>query len=309
MPTIYPIGGGKGGVGKSFVAASLGALLANSGKTVALVDLDLGGSNLHTFLGLPAPDEGLNRFLDRTESQMERVAADTHVADLFLISSNNCSMEIANLFYAQKMKLIHAIRQLPFDYVLLDLGAGTNFNTLDFFLTSQKGIFICTPEPTSIENGFRFIKAVYLRKLKQIVKENDFNDQTKAAVMDKGGNGLKAGDVFDVVSKTDPDNMQRLKAEIGGFQFNLILNQFRRSADSTLGGKIATVCNRHFYSPFEFLGQVDFDDRVIDSIYTRKPYIANFPDTTTAMQLKQIAERLIVQSHDPSTAIWNHENI
>lgn len=57
MPAIYSIGGGKGGVGKSFVTASLGALLAGGGKSVALVDLDLGASNLHTFLGLPAPTE------------------------------------------------------------------------------------------------------------------------------------------------------------------------------------------------------------------------------------------------------------
>jgi flagellar biosynthesis protein FlhG len=156
MPTIYPIGGGKGGVGKSFVTASLGALLASRGKSVALVDLDLGASNLHTFLGVTAPGDGLNRFLDRTESQLERVAADTHIADLCLISSSNCSMEVANLFFAQKVKLINAIRRLPFDYVFLDLGAGTNFNTLDFFLTSQRGVFICTPEPTSIENAFRF---------------------------------------------------------------------------------------------------------------------------------------------------------
>jgi len=299
MPTIYPIGGGKGGVGKSFVAASLGALLAGRGKSVALVDLDLGGSNLHTFLGLPAPDDGLNRFLDRTEPQLERVAARTHIDNLFLISSNNCSMEIANLFYAQKLKLINAIRELPFDYVFLDLGAGTNFNTLDFFLASQRGIFVCTPEPTSIENAFRFIKAVYLRKVKQIVKDHDFDRRVKAAVTDKSANGLKASDIIDMVSKTDAANASLLKAQIGRFQFNLILNQFRRSADGSLGDKITAVCNRHFYSPFVFLGQVDFDERVIDSIYTRKPYIANFTGTPTAMQLKQIGNRLIVQSTGP----------
>ena len=299
MPTIYPIGGGKGGVGKSFVAASLGALLADSGKSVALVDLDLGASNLHTFLGLPAPDDGLNRFLDKTETALERVAAATHSANLSLISSNNCSMEIANLFYAQKIKLINAIRELPFDYVFLDLGAGTNFNTLDFFLVSERGIFVCTPEPTSIENAFRFIKAVYLRKLKQIVKDHDFNRGVKAAVKDKRANHLKAGDIVDIVAKFDAANVPLLKAQVGRFEFNLILNQFRRSADSALGDKITTVCNRHFYSPFTFLGRVDFDERVIDSIYTRKPYIANFPGTPTAMQLQQIGSRLVIHSTGP----------
>lgn len=300
MPTIHSIGGGKGGIGKSFVAASLGALLAGSGKSVALIDLDLGASNLHTFLGLPAPEGGLNRFLDKTESQLERVAVGTHVDNLFLISSNDCSMEIANLFHAQKIKLINAIQRLPFDYVLLDLGAGTHFNTLDFFLASQQGIFICTPEPTSIENAFRFIKAVYLRRLKQIIKANNFDRRVKAMVTDKRPNRLKANDIFDLVSRSDPANAPRLKAQIGQFRFNLILNQFRRSANSTLGDNITAVCNRHFYSPFEFLGRVDFDEGVIDAIYTRKAYIENFPDTPTAMQLKQIGSRLLVQSAGPA---------
>ena len=296
MPTIYPIGGGKGGVGKSFVAASLGVLLAGSGKTVALVDLDLGASNLHTFLGLPASDDGLNRFLDRTEVQLERVAVDTRVDNLCLISSNNCSMEIANLFYAQKIKLINAIRELPFDYVILDLGAGTHFNTLDFFLASHQGIFVCTPEPTSIENAFRFIKAVYLRGLKQIVKENAFERLTKAVVANKRASHLTAAEIFDIVSKIDPVNLPLLKAEIGRFHFGLILNQFRRSAGNSLGDKITAVCNRHFYSPFAFLGRVDFDESVMDAIYTRQTYIDNFPGTPTAAQLKQIVSRLLAPS-------------
>ena len=100
--TIYPVGGGKGGVGKSFIAASLGALMATPDKTVALIDLDLGASNLHTFLGMPAPENGLNHFLSKTTQMLESVAVSTPVPNLFFISSCNCSMEIANLFYAKK---------------------------------------------------------------------------------------------------------------------------------------------------------------------------------------------------------------
>ena len=102
MPKIYPIGGGKGGVGKSFVAASLGAMIAQHGKTVALLDLDLGASNLHTFLGMPAPKDGLNLFLNKTAQTLERVAVPTPVTNLFLISSSTCSMEIATCFMPRK---------------------------------------------------------------------------------------------------------------------------------------------------------------------------------------------------------------
>lgn len=302
MPEIYPIGGGKGGVGKSFVSASLGALLAGRGMKVALIDLDLGASNLHTFLGMPAPANGLNRFLDRIISQLENAVVPTPVGNLNFISSCHCSMEIANLYYAQKIKLISAIKKLPFDYIFLDLGAGTNFNTLDFFLTESRGIIICTPEPTSIENAFRFIKAVYLRKLKQIVKQYPFHPKVKTAVLGKGANVVKSQEIIDLVMEYDPENEPFLRACIGRFQFKMILNQYRKNADPTLGDKIKAVCNRHFYSPFDILGQVDFDERVIDSIYARQLYIKEYPATATAMGLKQIAERIAFDQKAPAAA-------
>jgi flagellar biosynthesis protein FlhG len=302
MSKIYPIGGGKGGVGKSFISASLGALIANHGKTVALIDLDLGASNLHTFLGMPAPESGLNGYLSKAMPSLESAAVPTNISNLFFISSCHCSMEIANLFYAQKIKLINAIKKLPFDYVILDLGAGTNYNTLDFFLTTGNGIIVCTPEPTSIENAFRFIKAVYLRRLKYLIKQHPFDSQVKTAVLDKGSKALHSQAIIDIVKKYDPEKEAFLKERIGRFEFKMVLNQYRKNADPFLGDKIKTVCNRHFYSPFEILGRVDFDERVIDSIYTRKLYIKEYPVTATAMGLKQIAEQLTYNQGAPSVA-------
>jgi flagellar biosynthesis protein FlhG len=298
MPQIYPIGGGKGGVGKSFISASLGALFAASGRKVALIDLDLGASNLHTFLGMPAPECGLDRFFDKTVQQLENAVVPTPIGNLAFMSSSHCSMEIANLYHAQKIKLINSIKSLPYDYVFMDLGAGTNFNTLDFFLTAGRGIIVCTPEPTSIENAFRFIRAVYLRRLKQLIKQHPFDPRVKTRVLDKGASALSAQGIIDAVLRYDPEKEAFLKEHIGRFQFNIILNQFRKSADPALGDKIKIVCNRHFYSPFEILGRVDFDERVIDSIYARKLYVQEYPDTATTMGLKQIVGRI---PHDPNS--------
>ncbi|MBA2406278.1 MAG: P-loop NTPase, partial [Bdellovibrionales bacterium] len=50
---IWAVGGGKGGVGKSLVSANVAICLALMGNKVVAVDLDLGGANLHTCLGLP----------------------------------------------------------------------------------------------------------------------------------------------------------------------------------------------------------------------------------------------------------------
>ncbi len=48
--TIISVGGGKGGVGKSILSIGLGTVLARSGKSVVLADLDLGAANLHTYI-------------------------------------------------------------------------------------------------------------------------------------------------------------------------------------------------------------------------------------------------------------------
>ena len=50
--------------------------------------------------------------------------------------------------------------------MLLDLGAGTSFNILDFFLLSEVSLLAVVPEPTSIENGYRFIKSALYRRLR-----------------------------------------------------------------------------------------------------------------------------------------------
>lgn len=298
MPEIYPIGGGKGGVGKSFMVANIGALVARRGKKVLLIDLDLGASNLHTFLGVKSPKRGMNRFLDKTDKTLDDTVVSTPIPNLFLISSFHCSMEIANLYHAQKRKLINAIQKLSFDYILLDLGAGTNYNTLDFFLTSNQGLFVCTPEPTSIENAFRFVKAVYLRILKRIIKQHAFHALTESAVDGPEYGALKSQDIIDAVLKYDPEKEPFLRDQLSQFKFKFSINQFRRSGDATLGEKIQTVCNRHFYSGFQFLGNIAYDERVSGSILSKKLFVQKHSISETAADLKQIANLLI--HNDPA---------
>ena len=60
---IIAVGGGKGGVGKSFLTANLGTALAKSDCKVTLVDTNVGASNLHTFLGISLPDRTLRDFI------------------------------------------------------------------------------------------------------------------------------------------------------------------------------------------------------------------------------------------------------
>jgi flagellar biosynthesis protein FlhG len=292
MPEIYSIGGGKGGVGKSFIVASLGTLLAKQGKKVVLVDLDLGASNLHTFFGIKNPKSGIDGFLNKSVTKLEDAAVPTAVPNLSIISSLYCPMGIANLYHAQKKKIISALRSLPFEYILLDLGAGTNFNTLDFFLTSKNGIIILTPEPTSIENSFRFMKAAYLRRLKHIIKQHAFNSAVKNTAVDPNNAAMKSHEIIKIVLEYDPEKEAFLKKKLSQLNFKFIINQFRKNLDSKLGEKIQTACNRHFYSNFQFLGNISYNEGVYDSILSQKLFVLKYPYTTSSIDLKKIVDQI-----------------
>ena len=101
---------------------------------------------------------------------LEETVLETPIPNLFLISGAGNKLDIANLAYEQKTKMLRAISTLDYHYILLDLSAGTSFNTIDFFTLSDSGIFVCCPEPTSIENFYRLVRSVYIRKIRQILK-------------------------------------------------------------------------------------------------------------------------------------------
>jgi flagellar biosynthesis protein FlhG len=273
------------------ITANLGVLLARQGKKVVLIDLDLGASNLHTFIGQPGGGRGLESFLSKDAESLEEVAMATKIPNLYIVSSANCLIEAANIHPAQKQKIIRAIQKLDFDVVLLDLGAGTNFNTLDFFLSSDQGLFVCTSEPTSIENTFNFIKAVYFRIIKKNVKLNTFNRIISG--LDLSGNTIdQSFRIIDEVTEKDPEKGALLKEQLENFNFGFVVNQLRKKDDPSLGSRIETVCNRHFHSKFNFLGNIRFDEKVHDSILMRESFITKYCHAKSANDLARIAGSL-----------------
>ncbi len=310
MAHICAIGGGKGGSGKSFVSANLGVLLAKQGKKVILVDLDLGASNLHTLVGQNNLKMGLNNFLNKSVKDLSLTGTPTEIPNLQIISSLRCSLEIGNLFYAQKLKIIGAIRQLPADFVVLDLGAGTTYNTLDFFLASHQGLLVFTPEPTSIQNTVQFIKAIYLRKLKHIFRRYAFTTIAKEVAYESDDGVVTSPlDIVDRVMRSDPERARLLQEELSKLKFKLILNQHRGHIDKTLGNKIEKVCNRHFYSQFQFVGNIAHNERVYDSIIAKKIFVVKYPYTPTSTDLKNVANHIAANKVHRAMAKEKHAQI
>ena len=174
----------------------------------------------------------------------------------------------------------------------MDLGPGTNYNTLDFFLTSKNGILILTHELPSIENSFRFIKAVYLRKLKQIIKQRAFNSAVKKAAADQNNAVINSDDIIKIVLRYDLEKEEFLKEKLSELKFKFIINRVCKNLDPNLGDKITTACNRHFYSNFQFLGNISYDERVNDSVLSKKLFVLEYPQATSSIDLKKIGDKI-----------------
>ena len=290
---ILAIGGGKGGTGKSLIAASLGICLAHRGHEVLLIDADLGTANLHTFFGLAPPALSLSDFVTKKAANIDGVIIPTGVNNLKLISGAKDMVGIANLTYAQKNRVLTNIKKLTYKYILIDLGPGTSFNILDFFLVSHSGILITSPEPTSIENTYRFIKALLFRYLRKMI-----NQSMVRSLIDKGvrrTDGHKFESVFDLleaVEKVEPKLGGAIAHYLSTLDIKLIANQTTTNRDGIIGQKMALVAEKYFGIHIDFLGSVSHDKEVSAGLLTKKPLTAFFPHCQALRDIDRVCQRI-----------------
>ncbi|WP_235685949.1 MULTISPECIES: P-loop NTPase [Corallococcus] len=301
---IIAVGGGKGGIGKSMVSANLGVALAQAGHKVLLVDADLGGANLHTCLGVGPPEATLSDFLRRGKADLEDVMVATGVPGLSLIAGAQDSLDAANLKYAQKQKLLRTLLSQTADYLILDLGAGTSFNTLDFFLIADHGLLVVLPEPTSVENAYRFVKAAFFRKLQQTEARYGIQDLVEGALSTREGALRTLHDVVEQVRRKAPSDAERLERELAAFRVRLVVNQARTDADANVGAAMVSAWKKFFGIDMDDLGALRYDDEAWRAVRKRKPVLIERPDSPVSQGLQRIAARLLsLDGLSPESAI------
>lgn len=291
---VWSVGGGKGGIGKSLITAALGFQLARLGRRVVLMDADLGGANLHTCLGLAGPSLTLGDFICRRAERIEDILVETGVPGLRLISGASDFLGAANIKYAQKVRVLNRIRSLDVDIILMDLGAGTSFNIIDFFLISDVGILTVVPEPTSIENGYRFIKSALYRRLRGAAGSAAVRAIVDSALDQKNALGIRTPlDLLAAVEREDPEVVAVLKREMTAFHPRFVVNQARDASDVAIGHQLVTACARHLGVRATYAGFVPYDDTVWRCVRQRRLFASAVPDCPSAQKIRELARSLM----------------
>lgn len=297
MTTILPVASGKGGVGKTVFTANLGVSLARAGKTVVLVDLDLGGSNLHTCLGEKNDKSGLGHYVYKQERNLEALLVETGERRLYFIPGDSLLPGTANLPYFRKRKIIRELGQLVADFVILDLGSGTAYNTVDFFLTSTSGIVVATPETTSVLNAYSFVKAALFRLLSRSfpARSEERAEVERFAAERLEGGKQSLGALIDHLSARSTEAGDTARRALSGFLPRVVLNMGHSRSEIPLGAKLRQVARKNLDIEVQYIGFLPHDPVVPTSIARRRPLFSLAPDAAFSRGIAAVTRRVIAE--------------
>ncbi|HEY0482211.1 MAG TPA: P-loop NTPase [Kofleriaceae bacterium] len=230
VPRIIAVAGGKGGVGKSTVAANLALALARLGHRVTLVDADLGAANLHTMLGVLSPTTGLSDFLDQRVETLDALKTPVLVPTLNLVSGTS-RPGAANLTRRDKRRLLDAIARLDADDVVVDVGAGSSFTVVDLVAAADHKLLVLTPQLPSLHNAYALLKACVHRVVRRLALD-DVEQRLVDAALGHDARARTITQLLDVLRPLDAGLADRIADTLARFGVAIIANQVEAAADA-----------------------------------------------------------------------------
>jgi flagellar biosynthesis protein FlhG len=311
MNTVLPIASGKGGVGKTLFASNLGVALARLGKTCVLVDLDLGSSNLHTCLGIKNRHPGIGSYIYKKADSLESLLVETEVPNLFFIPGDSLFPGTANLPYFTKMKIIKELQKLVADFTILDLGAGTAYNTLDFFLVSPDGLLITTPETTAILSAYSFVKGASYRLLHRSFKAKSREREIIQEFISEPleGSTKTFADLIDLLAEHDPESGKKARAQLDAFMPRIVINMGNSNQDLAVGAKLREISSKNIGLSMEYIGFLPNEADVSRSIIERRPYLQLASATPFSRAVFTAARKLVSSVYREPPQLYEGEDL
>jgi flagellar biosynthesis protein FlhG len=289
MPAIISVGSGKGGVGKSVLSTNIAYLLGRTGLSVTLVDLDSGGADIHILMGLFRPHHTLTDFIEKRVESLEEVAQKLEGFNkIRVVTGTGDSLHTANMPSATKYKLLRHIHKINSDVVIIDVGAGTHFNTLDFFIASDIQICVTTGDPTAILDLYRFIKLSVIRKalssflaydeVSKIIRKRDIKD---------------IDELLMIASEYGEDHRQLIDDAIAELNPCIVFNQVDTTPNAKFSRLKTLLLDYLKITNLDLLGKIPDDHELRKSVKVYQPVTSLKPGAPSSLALEVICSRLL----------------
>jgi flagellar biosynthesis protein FlhG len=289
---LLAIGGGRGGAGKSLIAQNLAVYFAQLGKSVALIDGDPTGANLHGQFGISALVN--TQHLDGTADELANALIPTAVPGLSILPGAHDAIDAPiQLRAGRKTRWLARLRSLPVDYLVVDVGPGHAQLAVDIMLASDFAICVTIPEPPAIEATYRFVRTAYLRKLRRALARDRFRLSLVDRAVKDIGRLPSPLELIRLLAKVDRNLAELAWAEAQRMHLYLAVNQTRMRADLELASWMSALCRRHYGVMLDELGWIEQDDTVTLSVRRRVPLLVDSPTSKASRNIERIARRVV----------------
>ncbi len=249
-------------------------------KKVVVFDGDFGNANCHTLFGIITPSKSLDDYLTKGMS-LSNIIIPTNYPNLSLISgaSNKVDGTLNNT--ENKERLINEIMMLDFDYVVIDLGAGIGDNTLDLYNIAEDKIIVATPQLTSLQNAYSFIKAALFFDLK--------NNEVLAGSLTEAGNDPI--NFHKLISSLPANHEAKIeyKKLVEKQNFSILGNLINNKSDMLIIQRLKTIVKEYLDMDCNVLKTLPQSDEIQKSINKITPFVALEPNSPNSRLIKKLA--------------------
>ncbi len=301
---MIAVGGAKGGVGKSTLASNLAVGLALLGQKVVLADLDLGGADTHLYTGVKNLDKTWNDFLDKKVDSLEDILTPTAFKGLSLIGGDSSRLGSANLPYFQKLKIIRHLKALETDYLIVDLGGDTGYNSLDFFLQADQKIVVSGTEPSSVLDSYLFVKVAQKRLLERFFSKHkplkDLARQVKNGSLEKSAY-YSFDFILQEVRIRYPQALVELKELYEQIRLSIVLNMTENSKDVQIAESMQKLVKDKCLVDVGILGTIPFDKMVRAAAREFTPIVVENPKCQASQSIHKMLATIIFDREQETT--------
>ncbi len=275
---------GRGGTGRSLLAANVAVYLAQAAKKVVAIDADPAGGPLHQLLGAARPARGFGEFLRGKAPSLTELIVDTPIAGVGLIGGEGSTFGASRPKQTAKGTLA-AIAALDVDYVIVDLGPADSTLTIDLWLGADVPVLVTLPDPASIDSIYRFAKSAFVRRLRSV---RGLDRLVSNAI----GPPPAALDLYRAIRQAGGPT-EKLEHEIRRYRPMFVVNQTRTVQDLKVGTWISSAARRRLGHAFEYLGHVESDETVWLAARRHRSLVAEYPEGKASKNIERLGRRLL----------------
>jgi flagellar biosynthesis protein FlhG len=289
---VVAVAGGKGGVGKSVIALNLAVTFGRLGYRTTIVDADLGAPTLHTMLGITRPGPGLGGFLDHEVATLAEVALDVVGAPNLKLVPGSARNGAANINAGQKLRLLKAIANLGGDVVIVDVGAGASFNTIDLVAAADLKLLVMTPQLPSLQNAYAFLKACVQRSLRRLPDDAAARRRLDELMGGDGDTRPVQQAVAELV-KSDPELALSIVDVLSRFGVVLVGNMLVNDRDHAVLSRMSKMIGDYLMMQAPLVATLRTTEPIRKSIDARVPIAITDAAPEAAAELRTLARYLL----------------